>query len=545
VLYFFIASLMVVTVWGAYRGQYDKQFQLTMSQRTLMLQTISFLMYLLLGSLVYSHIEGWLFHDAVYWADFTLLTIGIGNYAPMTHLGRGLLFPYAIGGIIILGLVIGSVRSLVLDRGKAKMEASMVEKERRRLLDKLQKKNKADILQPITKENTPVSRGSTMPIQGDSADFASAERSRRKEEFRLMRKIQEKATSRERWAALLISGSTWLLLWIVGAAIFEACEKDQNWSYFVSLYFSYTSLLTIGYGDFYPESNSGKAFFVFWSLLAVPSLTILISNMGDTVIKEIRDLTIWIGNFTVLPGERGVRVLLKEAAHKVTGGRIFNDSVIEIPPGILGENNKRVRDEGIGEGGDESRNDRRSTSPRAAGLEAQQEANATEKYGKRYERLPQSRRHYHSLLIKEIGLVIKHLKSSPPRKYTFEEWAWYLKLIGEDESFADLHNRPSKKPVSDGAATGIAKADKGGQEKWSWVGDRSPLIGQKDESEWVLERLTKMLDRELEEMKDEMDGERDLPMDGSWRRESTHDRDDGPLPDNSHSPVEDKAKGGS
>jgi Ion channel len=64
-----------------------------------MLQTISFLVYLLAGAAVYSHIEGWAYLDAVYWADFTLLTVGIGDYAPGTHLGRGLLFPFAIGGI--------------------------------------------------------------------------------------------------------------------------------------------------------------------------------------------------------------------------------------------------------------------------------------------------------------------------------------------------------------------------------------------------------------------------------------------------------------
>jgi potassium channel subfamily K len=90
---------MLVTVYGALRGHYNKEFQLTMSQRTLMLQTISFLVYLLAGAALYSHIEGWKYLDAVYWADFTLLTVGIGDYAPSTHLGRGLLFPFAIGGI--------------------------------------------------------------------------------------------------------------------------------------------------------------------------------------------------------------------------------------------------------------------------------------------------------------------------------------------------------------------------------------------------------------------------------------------------------------
>ena len=54
VLYFIVASLMTVTVWGAYAGHYGKDFELTMSQRTLMLQTLAFLVYLLVGSLVFS-----------------------------------------------------------------------------------------------------------------------------------------------------------------------------------------------------------------------------------------------------------------------------------------------------------------------------------------------------------------------------------------------------------------------------------------------------------------------------------------------------------
>jgi potassium channel subfamily K len=249
-----------------------------MSQRTLMLQTISFLVYLMLGALVYSHIEGWLYLDALYWADFTLLTVGIGDFSPATHLGRGLLFPFAIGGIIILGLVIGSIRSLVLERGKVKMGARMVEKQRRRLLKRVQK-NKVELLEPVTEENSPVFQSSDLSLVEKSDELARAERKRRQEEFELMRKIQEDAATKRRWTSLVISGTTWLVLWFAGAAVFQACEYEQDWSYFVSLYFSYTSLLTIGYGDIYPESNSGKPFFVFWSLLAIPSLTILISNM--------------------------------------------------------------------------------------------------------------------------------------------------------------------------------------------------------------------------------------------------------------------------
>lgn len=81
--------------------------------------------------------------------------------------------------------------------------------------------------------------------------------------------------------------------------------------------------MTLGYGDFQPASNSGKPFLVFWSLLAVPTLTILISDMGDTVVKSVKDVTIWFGEVTVLPSDEGSTTdRLKHGIYKATMGRV-------------------------------------------------------------------------------------------------------------------------------------------------------------------------------------------------------------------------------
>lgn len=113
------------------------------------------------------------------------------------------------------------------------------------------------------------------------------------------------------------------LKWTVGALVFFKTEKNQQWTYFQSLYFSYTTLLTIGYGDFQPISNSGKPFFVFWSLLAVPTLTILISDMGETVVKAIKEGTIWVGEITVLPSSHeDITARWKQGVYRLTLGKI-------------------------------------------------------------------------------------------------------------------------------------------------------------------------------------------------------------------------------
>ena len=73
---FITGSMMIVTATGVYIGRHSREFKLTMSQRTLMFQTTSFIGYVLCVGAVYSRVEGWDFLDSVYYIDVTLLTIG-------------------------------------------------------------------------------------------------------------------------------------------------------------------------------------------------------------------------------------------------------------------------------------------------------------------------------------------------------------------------------------------------------------------------------------------------------------------------------------
>lgn len=632
VLYFVCSSLMVVTAWGAAKGYYSKDFQLTTSQRTLMLQTIMFLIYLLIGALVFSKIEGWPFLDGVYWADVTLFTVGFGDFYATTALGRALLIPYALIGVISLGLVVGSIRSLVLERGRRQLGARMVEKNRKRMLKKMIRRGRDDILDPVTddegKENDLYSR----------APSGLTEFERRQKEFELMRKIQARSERRRRWMAMGISTTVWLVLWLVGAAIFQQCEVTyQRWTYFDGFYFAFVSLTTIGFGDITPISPAGKSFFVFWSLMALPTMTVLISNAGDTVVKLIREWTDWLGTVTVLPGERGVRKEFKMLARALSMGTVFGDDseIEESPPGFLGDaENRRDADEteeedeekAIAEEGDGQRQKSTSslkkevhdiaghggmevaggrlsegedargrageedngsetvngdspssltqtgtqsstTAPRTSPASDDPNQNGTStahlsfkepaqhpsssrktgglsklaratskgssKSGKsRHDpddtvdsqtvkmtravstprtgndlpkNIPTNRSDYMVVLIDEISRVTQHLKSHAPRKYSFEEWAWFLKLIGEDESAPDTHKKPVLKKREKHGAGDIkgGEGDDPDHLQWSWVGSKSPLMGSQQEAEWILEQLEQRLADELREMRDE------------------------------------------
>jgi potassium channel subfamily K len=467
-LYFVIASLLVYTAFGAWKGHYSKDFQLTPSQRTLMLQTIGFMVYLLLGALVFSKVEGWQFLDAVFWADFTLLTVGIGGeFVPKTHTGRSLLFPYAIGGLIMVGLVIGSVRSLILEHGKQKMSSRMVEVKRQK------------VLASIDNESHTIKVGRFEKITFSQKGLSEAQR--REQEFDVMRRIHELSERKRRYTGLATSTIAAMLLWLLGAVVFMHSEEPQGYSYFTWLYFAYTSLLTIGYGDFTVTSNSGKAFFVFWSLLAVPTLTILISNMGDTIIKAFKDFTIWVGTLTVLPDEKGLGSAFTVGMRRIKSGKMLKEKDLDHK-GATGASEQRGLD-------------------RVAKHIEEEELGEAEEAGEHGDYLERDIHFYHFILAKEIRRLMKDLEASPPKQYTYEEWTYYLRLIGQDEDDSSRHRRPEdQQQHNKGDAPDIGTADDGDTVAWSWLGIRSPLMGNTNEPQWLLQRLSATLEAEMRNM---------------------------------------------
>lgn len=71
-IYGVIGTMLAITAYGVYRGRYATKFKLTTAQRTLMLQTMFFLGYVLAAAEVYSYIEGWTYLDAGLWREIPM-----------------------------------------------------------------------------------------------------------------------------------------------------------------------------------------------------------------------------------------------------------------------------------------------------------------------------------------------------------------------------------------------------------------------------------------------------------------------------------------
>ncbi|GAC94432.1 potassium channel [Pseudozyma hubeiensis SY62] len=77
---------------------------------------------------------------------------------------------------------------------------------------------------------------------------------------------------------LLLAASVTIAFWLLGAVAFTYAEK---WSYGGAMWFCFIAMITIGYGDYHPATQLGRAIFVIWGLMGVAVLTILLAVVQD------------------------------------------------------------------------------------------------------------------------------------------------------------------------------------------------------------------------------------------------------------------------
>ncbi len=68
-----------------------------------------------------------------------------------------------------------------------------------------------------------------------------------------------------------------------GAYFYHSIE---GWSWLDSLYFSVTTLTTVGYGDFAPHTDAGKLFTIAYLLVGIGILLSFINYVAEQAIEE-------------------------------------------------------------------------------------------------------------------------------------------------------------------------------------------------------------------------------------------------------------------
>ena len=129
-LYAFNAGILMINMVGYFLGHYPQHFTLTDEQRNLILQTMMFFIWLGGGAAVFARTQGWSYPDALYFCDVTVLTIGFGDIVADNDVGRGLIFPFSVGGTVILGLMVSSIHKFAGELSKDKVLRKHVESRR-------------------------------------------------------------------------------------------------------------------------------------------------------------------------------------------------------------------------------------------------------------------------------------------------------------------------------------------------------------------------------------------------------------------------------
>lgn len=206
------------------------------------------------------------------------------------------------------------------------------------------------------------------------------------------------------------------------------------------------------------QTNSSKPAFVFWALIALPTLTVLIGAIGDAVSSFVNWYTDWVGHHTQNMYHMFLALGKKNTMEEIK--RAAKSAALEKK-----ENEAKQGDDGFDK---IAHFEMQATLPlhvKIDDLTTLQAKVAEERYRP-------------FMLLKAADHILSnHLDADPPRRYKFDEWSWLLKLLGEDENDESGHRRVGQ-PVPEGTQvmSPVNSTQKMDGQVWSWLGQESPLM---------------------------------------------------------------------
>ena len=283
----------------------------------------------------------------------------------------------------------------------------------------------------------------------------------------------------------------------------------------------------------------------------MPAMTVLIGNMGDTVVRVVQETTDWMGRWTFLPEYREkaadekewnwVEVKNDQASSESDGIKAQSDQAFTSPTPSLSRGQMLPVREHTDISFEPSPGKDQET-PAAPQVESpleqgdEQKTALNDPYAFRKPQQSEAERSVHNqsqvqaeaaLLAREISKLAKDVCQHPPKKYGWEELVTWLEMLGDEgvvnegamelatevsmnlpEAAADQntqveqpyvhkhHHRQHSHPNAQfNRDDQIGEAGDGLQWHWTWLDDKGPLFSQQTEAEWILSKLCSRLEK--------------------------------------------------
>ncbi|BGP48693.1 Potassium channel [Rhodotorula kratochvilovae] len=277
-------------------------------QRSLILTFDVFCSLLLVGSVCYRYlISDVTYLDTVYFCIQSLLTVGFGDIVPDTTGAQIFSLFFNTVGILTFALLVAFTRETALEAIQNEYKS-----QEQILLSRLRQNRRnpgaaragflAHALAFLTcgLYHTPSQQAEEQDVDAGETDRRESEETEtddgevqgeekvRIEEQRYEEAIAElkKERDREFRSEVVVSLTLFLVFWLVGAAAFSALE---GWSFWIGFYFVFVMSSSIGYGDYSPATQGGRAFFCVWALVGAGTLTVFFSVLADAYTSRFKE----------------------------------------------------------------------------------------------------------------------------------------------------------------------------------------------------------------------------------------------------------------
>lgn len=207
-------------------------------------------------------------------------------------------------------------------------------------------------------------------------------------------------------------------------------------------------------------------------------MTILVSDLGDTVVAKFKKWSNIVADFTVLP-KRGIWQPLvgrtpwlqqRIQEHKIK--RRVREGFDTADPDEGDEVNDDDNDVEV------AADAIQATNPNISSLAEEAETDLA---------LAPTQASLSRRIALSIKKVSSDLRLDEPKRYSYEEWVEFTRLI--------RYTTPRRLNRALGTTLTNETENEEGLVNWDWLGEHSPMVAGVSESEWLLERLVESLIR--------------------------------------------------